>query len=277
MTFASTYSILLQKVFTQGVFEFNSRTSTKIKVHPGGYSFLIDLSEGFLPLITLRKTFPKSAAAEVAWFLSGSQDVSWLKKYAPLWNDFTEEGTTQVLNSYGHRWRVHFGRDQIQEALTLLQEDPSSRQVCVSAWDPRIDGLKGPKVKNIPCPTHFTFSILNRTLHSSLFLRSSDIFVGLPYDVMGHALLMDAFVWELGGLSLGTLHVTLAHAHLYEAHWEMTEAALFKNFSGTLAIPFPKFGVTKILQNPDYYVQCIKESCEKVSWPELNLKPKIIL
>jgi thymidylate synthase len=231
LPFFDVYGALLAWVF-EGPTEVNRRTGVKIRVGRGGTSFRVDLSDGLLPTIGYRKTFPRSAAAETAWYLLGHRDVSFINKYAPLWDKFTENLFDEqgdlyhgVRSAYGYRWRRHFKRDQLALAMEALRRDPSDRRCYVSAWDPSLDGLGATGQLNVPCPTAFSLSVLEGELHSSITLRSSDLFVGLPYDVMGHALLMDAVAHELR-IRPGVMHVTLAHAHLYEMHWDMVVESL---------------------------------------------------
>lgn len=278
--FYDAYGAILAWVF-EGRVETNERTGVKVRVGRGGTSFRVDLSDGVLPTIGFRKTFPRSAAAEVAWYLQGLREVDFIRQYAPLWDKFVEpievdgailEG---VAAAYGYRWRHHFKRDQIGEAIEALRRDPSDRRVFISAWDPAVDGLGTVGQRNVPCPTNFTLSVHNRELHSSLFLRSSDIFVGLPYDVMGHALLMDAIAQELGGLSLGVMHVTLAHAHLYEPHWQMTEEA-FREAPVVPQLYLPGWSVSRIEFDPHGYVAAVAVEAKAHPWPTFSPKPHVV-
>lgn len=277
-TFEEPYLTLLQTVYDDGVTEVNSRTGSAVKVHPGGTSFALDLSDRLLPVPGVRRVFPKSAAAEIAWFISGSRDVTWLRQYAPLWDKFVEDDGVTIEAGYGHRWRHHFGRDQLGLAIQALRDNPSDRRINISAWDPGYDGLGAQGQKNVPCPTNFTLSILEGRLHSSLFIRSSDLFVGLPYDVMGHALLMDAVACELNLFGLGTMHVTMAHPHIYQAHWSMVEHILDVVASFGAEKPLlPGWSITMIEHRPDAYVQFVKELGQAVRQPEYNPKPEVIV
>lgn len=273
LPFHSHYRQLLATLLREGVSEVNQRTNQGIKVIPGGVGFRIDLSDGMVPVPGTRKVYPATAAAEIAWFLRGTKNLAWLREYTSIWDKFTEEDGHMVKNAYGYRWRVHFGRDQIELALAALRNDLSSRQVVVCAWDPANDGL-GMQSKNFPCPTHFTLNVVNNRLHSAFFLRSSDVFVGLPYDVMGHAFLMDMFAAELG-LQLGVLHVTLAHAHLYQVHYEMAERSI--TGSGFVD-PMLLLGrsLKYAMESPEVYVQEIKNAQIATMWPDYNPKPEVI-
>lgn len=230
------YRGLLTELVNHGVEELNARTSTRIKMLQGAHSFKLDLRSGRMPLPGNRRYYPRVAAAEVAWQLMGTRDPSFIVGKAPkMWEKFIEyeevrlggrdadddDEVKQVAvlkTAYGWRWREAFGRDQLALLVDALRDDPTNRQLYVSAWDPRSDGLGGPQPKNIPCPVGFSVSRFLDDLHMSVFVRSSDVFVGLPYDVMGYALTLDAIAATVG-CRPATLHFTLAHPHLYEPHW----------------------------------------------------------
>lgn len=310
MPFYDVYGALLAWVF-QAPVEANERTGTRVRVGRGGTAFRVDLSDGMLPTIGYRKTFPRSAAAEVAWYIRGEQDATFITKYAPLWDKFVEEipyssdvlslsdplapapnvrfrtrmqGDRKVVDglpfflgvksAYGYRWRRHFGRDQIRLAVEALRKDPTDRRVYVSAWDPAEDGLGEQGQKNVPCPASFTFSITGGELHSSLFLRSSDVFVGLPYDVMGHALLMDAVAHELK-IRPGVMHVTMAHVHLYESHWDLAAEAL-RQEPVVPKLWLPGWSLSQIEAAPDDYVARYADDAKQFEWPTYSPRPEVV-
>lgn len=313
MPFYDVYGAILAWVL-QAPAELNERTGVRVKVGRGGTAFRVDLSDGFLPTIGYRKTFPKSAAAEVAWYIRGEQDATFIRQYAPLWDKFVERlpfdvetvdphepvpaslsietidlqpiGSREVQrvagqsyfegvkSAYGYRWRRHFGRDQIRLSVEALRKDPSDRRVYVSAWDPAEDGLGEQGQRNVPCPASFTFSVTGGELHSSLFLRSSDVFVGLPYDVMGHALLMDAVAHELK-LRPGVMHVTLAHAHLYESHWDLTVEALRQD-PVVPDMQLPGWTLSQIERAPDDYVVRYADDARQHAWPKYSPRPEVV-
>lgn len=276
-SFADTYFGLLEWVL-QSTKEINTRTKTRVRVGRGGTAFRIDLHDGVLPTVGCRKTFPKSAAAETAWFLLGEQSTVFISTYTQLWNKFVDEigpNNFGVTAAYGYRWRTHFGRDQLQLAIDALRKDPSDRRCYISAWDPSTDGCGAENQKNVPCPVGFSLHVQGGELHSSMALRSSDVFVGLPYDVMGHALLMDAVATELG-VTPGIMHFTLAHAHLYEHHWEMAREALQQ----TPVVPqmkLPSWSVKQIVKDPDKYVIHYGETSQLWNWPKFNPRPFLVI
>ncbi len=259
----------------------NRRTGVRVAVLPDAFdSFSVDLRDGTLPLPGNRRMHPKTAAAEVAWFLSGEQSVAWLRKHAPIWDKFVEEDGVTVDGAYGYRWRRHFGRDQVDLAIAALRADATDRRVLVSAWDPAGDGLGTPS-RCVPCPTHFTLAVDTThedteawSLNMAVFVRSSDVFVGLPYDVMGHALLLNVFAVDLG-LRPGVMHFTLAHPHLYESHLEMAIESLRQPVMADLPT-IPEWSVRGVEDRPDDYVQAVADrALSKVQHP-FNPRPEVV-
>ena len=217
------YHCLLQDILSQDETE-NQRTNTKIKAMPNrviGYTL-----QRTLPLINTRRMFPVTALAELCWTLSGERKLDWLQKYTKMWNDFANENN-EIEAAYGYRWRFMFGRDQLLNGVNALKKDPSDRQIFISAWDNRQDGLGNHWTSNVPCPTSFCVNIINNKVNMAVFLRSSDTIVGLPYDMLMYSLLLIAITNELRqtipSLSIGRIDAMLSHAHIYSAHYSIAE------------------------------------------------------
>lgn len=271
--FADVYRNLLIWIMASEE-EVNERTGRKVRVGRGGTSFRVDLSNRILPTCGLRKTFPKSAAAETAWYLAGTQDVTWMRQHAPFWDKFVEADGKTIKSAYGYRWREHFGRDQIDLAILALKKDPSDRRVYVSAWDPAEDGLGKGGQRNVPCPVSFTLSITDKQLHSTLTIRSSDVVVGLPYDVMGHAFLLDSIAASLG-VDLGVMQVSLAHAHIYEDHYEIANICIGQR-AVVPQMEMPRWTVEEVEFQKDRYVDMIRLQAQAHDWPSYNPKPFVV-
>ena len=313
-SFHEVYYGLLTDLLHHGVTETNARTKTDIKMLQGAFSFKLDLSNGKLPVAGNRRYFPHVSAAEVAWQFMGTKDPTFILKHAPkLWSKFIEEepyeqdfelqgqlgregGMRQVLKTaYGWRWREAFGRDQLALAVKELTENPTNRQLWVQAWDPRSDGLGGPQPKNIPCPLGFSVSRFQDDIHMSVFVRSSDVFVGLPYDVMAYGLTLDAIAASVG-CRPATMHFTLAHPHLYKPHWNMAractgvgypsntgawrEAKEFEGASTTWARDvqpnLPGWDIQAIVDAPDAYVSIVKALGQRTRQNSWNPLPEVI-
>jgi len=221
--FDEQYKQAIWEIINQGYEEYNERTGHKTKIIPG---ITFHLDDGF-PLLTLRKIPIKVFVAEQIWFLTGSnRPDEFLRKFTKIWDDFTEEDGT-IAAAYGHRWRKHFGRDQIGYLVNHLKEQPGSRHAVVIAWDPTDDGLGcGTKKKNVPCPYTFTVNIIGNRLHIHSIIRSNDMILGCPHDVAGFALLQYILAAKLG-VKPGRLTHSISNAHVYDIHyktaWEILE------------------------------------------------------
>ena len=285
-TFPQAFRRLLTETMAYGSVEVNERTGVEIRALEGGHSFKLNLADGRLPVIGCRKLFPYVAAAEVAWFMTGSKSPAFLREHdVKIWDKFVEpDGLVDA--AYGYRWRFAFDRDQVALAAMALATNPTDRRVWVQAWDPRVDGLGASGQRNVPCPIGFTFSIVTspdgmKRLQSSLFIRSSDVFVGLPYDVMGHAMLMEVVaetVRQLRGepIGTGTMHVTLAHPHIYSKHYDMAREALEQDLVTRGPLMY-RASIDDVRYWPSSFVKRYREAAKTVPWPEFNPRPEIVV
>lgn len=248
------YMTLLESLLTSDFEEKNERTGANIKLIPPT-TIQLDLSDNCLPTIGVRKTNPRTAAVEMTWFLQGEQNLSHLHKYnCHIWDKFTTNGS--VTSAYGYRMRRYFTFDQLKMAASRLCFNPTDRQVIVQLWSALDLGVS---TESKPCPTHFQLTTLprnpagDRYLNMSVYMRSSDVFVGLPYDIMGFAMLMKMFTDQLG-TDMGYLTFFLGHPHLYEAHWDMAKEAL-KSPIYEPSLPFPEYNLDTATLYPDAYIK----------------------
>ncbi len=274
-SYSDQYHDLLFQIMNHGIEEKNERTGHVIRALPN-MGITVDLSDQCVPVPGNRKVFPKSAAAEACWFLSGERDVTWMAKHAPIWNKFTEADGLTIKAAYGYRWRDHFGKDQIDYAIDRLILDNSDRRVVVMSWDPGLDLFDLP-AKNVPCPLGFTLNVIDGKLNMMAPLRSSDVFVGLPYDVMTHSFLLAAFARKLQ-VNLGSVHFPLAHAHIYDSHFEMAEHSLRHKSQAVTCTAVPLWGASfdAGMLDRDGFVEWIKLMSADASWPDYNPLPEVI-
>lgn len=277
VTMHEAYEDLLMDLYHEGCEEVNHRTGVNITMLRGGHSFKVELDR--LPVPGNRRYWPRAAAAETAWQFMGTKDPTFILKHAPkMWSKFVEDG--ELKTAYGHRWREHFGRDQLDLAMGELMNNPTNRQLYLSAWDPATDGLGAPSLpKNIPCPVGFSLNSVGTKLHCSMFLRSSDVFMGLPYDVMGYALTVDAIAASCG-LRPGTLHVTMAHPHYYEPHKKYVHDCLHngrhKTWTTGVEPQLPAWTVDEILRDPEFYVNYVGRLASRVNRNNWNPAPELV-
>lgn len=129
-------------------------------------------------------------------------------------------------NIYGvqwRRWQTTDGQyiDQIQNVLDTLRNNPDSRRIIVSAWNPE----EVPTMALPPCHTMFQFYVQNGKLSCQLYQRSGDAFLGIPFNISSYALLTILIAREVG-LELGEFIHTVGDAHIYVNHIEQVKEQL---------------------------------------------------
>ena len=190
-----------------------------------GYQMRFDLSEGF-PVLTTKKLHLRSIIHELLWFLQGDTNIRYLKENGvSIWDDWAdEEGNLGPV--YGYQWRswpAPDGRhiDQIATVVEQIKNNPNSRRMIVSAWNPAlVDDMALP-----PCHAMFQFYVADGKLSCQLYQRSADIFLGVPFNIASYALLT-MMVAQVCGLQAGEFIHTLGDAHLYSNHFEQARLQL---------------------------------------------------
>ncbi len=283
--FAQHYTQLLTRFVRGWCTEttVNERTGAEIHFIPEGFTMNFPI-EHILPTISVRRTFPRTAAVENMWVLTGSPSLTRLHQHGiHIWDNFVDEDG-DVSTAYGWRYRNYFHRDQLKMAIEHLSEQPTSRQVWISAWDPGRDGLGDDPSPNFPCPVGFNVHRSKEGLHSTLVMRSSDVFMGLPYDVMGHAYLLAAIAASIDPeLDVVSMQVVLAHPHLYSCHIDMAREALAQEqiYLRTAMNPWiklPRWNTRRIVRYHKEYVTMIEQELKQViTWPMHHCRPEVVL
>lgn len=166
------------------------------------------------PVLTIpeRKLNYRFAAAEAEWILRGSDRLADLEPYNARMAGFSDDGET-LAGAYGVRFVA-----QLDHVVSKLREDPNTRQATMTTWIPN------PRPsKDIPCTVALDFKIREGRLNTHVFMRSSDLWFGLPYDVFAFTMMTCRVAERLNVdqppgvfLGLGTLFITAASSHLYE-------------------------------------------------------------
>jgi thymidylate synthase len=111
--------------------------------------------------------------------------------------------------------------DQIKEVVAGIKHNPDSRRLVVSAWN--VADL--PKMALAPCHTLFQFYVAEGKLSCSLYQRSADVFLGVPFNIASYALLT-MMIAQVTGLEPGEFVHTIGDAHLYNNHLEQARLQL---------------------------------------------------
>jgi thymidylate synthase len=183
-------------------------------IHNGNTLELIDFSSRIdmhFPVVTNRnrKLGYRFLAAEARWILNGDDRVATIEPYSPIIAKFSDDGE-RFFGAYGPRIA-----DQMRYIVATLLADPHSRQAVATIWRP-----SPPKSKDIPCTVSVQFLIRDDQLFCIDTMRSSDLWLGWPYDVFNFSMLSASLVLVLRehgmkDLDLGWLTVNAGSQHLY--------------------------------------------------------------
>lgn len=118
-------------------------------------------------------------------------------------------------NVYGKQWRNFNGVDQLKNVIEQIKENPSSRRLIVSSWNPaEVDTMALP-----PCHSLFQFYVSDGKLSCQLYQRSGDVFLGVPFNIASYSLLTILIAKECN-LRVGEFVHTLGDAHIYNNHFD---------------------------------------------------------
>lgn len=187
-----------------------------------GRYLTFDLTEGF-PLLTTKKTHWKSIVEELLWIIRGESNIRSLQaNKVTIWDEWADENG-ELGPVYGVQWR-HWGEDQLKKVIDQIKNNPNSRRLIVSAWNAdKIEEMALP-----PCHIMFQFYVNNGNLECQMYQRSSDVFLGLPFNIASYALLTH-MVAQVTGLKATKLNIIIGDAHLYSNHIEQANKMLERN------------------------------------------------
>lgn len=237
------YLFGLKEVLEKGELR-KTRNSNTISLF--GLKLDFDISESF-PLLTTKKVYWKGVVEELLWFLKGDTNSKHLEeKNINIWkgnssrefldsvslNDY-EEGECGPI--YGFQWR-HFnaeykgsninyegkGVDQLQNCIDLINNDPKSRRIFMSAWNPeQLDQMCLP-----PCHVSYQFYVSEKDeLSCILYQRSGDMFLGVPFNIASVSLLVYIIAF-ITNKKPKKVTLMIGDAHIYEDHIEQVKIQL---------------------------------------------------
>jgi dihydrofolate reductase / thymidylate synthase len=221
-----------------------------------------------VPIMTTKTLYLKGIVWELIWFLQGNTDAKWLSdKKVHIWDGNTskeylekkgldyEEG--QLGPGYGHQW-VNWGGDwkthtgginQIKNIIDILRKDPTSRRAVLSAWNVAdLDAMALP-----PCHILYTFKVTDhdkdvKRLNCKVTIRSNDMFLGHPFNIMSTCILTILLSRTLGMLP-GKISIAITDAHIYLNHVKQVNKQLMRQ-----PLKFPLLEINKDIVDYD----CLK-------------------
>lgn len=152
-----------------------------------------------------------SAIGELLWYLSGSNCLEFIGKYAPAYADDATEGV--IHGAYGPRlFHMHGQINQVDNVCRLLNCRRGSRRAVIQLFDARDIATYH---KEIPCTTSLQFLLRDGNLHLSVTLRSNDAYFEIPHDIFCFTMLQEMMARRLN-VELGSYYHYVGSMHMYE-------------------------------------------------------------
>lgn len=229
-------------------------------------TIVFKLNEGF-PLLTTKKMFFRAIVEELLFFIRGDTNSKLLEqKGINIWKGNTErefldkhsfpyeEGMMGPM--YGWIWRFtgyeydkdtgkyrgerRGGFDQLLNVIDLLKRDPYSRRIMMTTYNPDY------AEQGVLYPCHsivLQFYVEHNRLHLFCYNRSSDLFLGLPFNIASTSILF-MLIAKITGYEVGELTLSLGDCHIYEGHLSIVREQLQR-----IPFKFPQLWINKELNN----------------------------
>lgn len=176
---------------------------------------------------------------ELCYFLAGRTDLESIYYYSKFWGKISDDGKT-VNSAYGHRLFYALNKHyetQINYAIKTLLADQFTRKAVLPIYNPD----DAHESRDNPCTMFLQFVVRNNKLECFTFMRSNDVWLGLPYDVAFFALVQQVVYTALRNfwpkLELGSYHHHVTSMHVYEENFQGIEACAKERFNNTVFVP----------------------------------------
>lgn len=220
----SAYKALVDTIYYNGIW---TDTNVRTKYADGtpatykavaGIFFKLDNSKDDAFLLTTKHVAWKAAVKEMYWiYIMQSNKVKDLQDMGvEIWTPWKKEDGS-IGPAYGAIIsKPTFGyKNQLEYVVETLKKDPNSRRVMINLWD--IDNL--PEMALTPCCYNLLFNILDGKLYMQLNIRSSDVALGLPFNIFQFQVLHKLIAHECK-VEPADMIVMISNLHYYDRHEE---------------------------------------------------------
>ena len=262
------YLNLIEDILNYGEL-FNGRNGSTKAIF--GSCMYFNLENNTIPILTTKQMAWRTCAKELFWFIKGSTSNRELQQQnVKIWNanasrefldsrGLTEYPENDLGPIYGFQWR-HFnanyrgcdskyvgaGVDQLQSIIDTLKnpDTRNSRRLILTAWNPcQLDKMALP-----PCHLLCQFNVTkDKYLSCSLYQRSGDVGLGVPFNIMSYSLLT-YLVARCTGLEPYEFIYNLGNAHIYSEHIDLLKQQIERKPND-----FPKIKINKESGNIEDY------------------------
>lgn len=254
------YLQLCQEVIENGTWVLNERTGKRCLTSIGHFmKFDLSGTDAF-PILTTKKMAYKPMIAEKLGFIRAVDNAKDFRDLGcKIWDanangsrhwieNPNRKGLDDLGRIYGvqaRKWKSPTGEeiDQLGNAVDKIIKRIDDRRLIVTHWNPaELDQMALP-----PCHLLYQFGIVDDYLHLSLYQRSADIPLGIPFNIASYSLLLK-LVAEIAGLKVGTFSHTIHNAHIYEDQLEPLYTQLERLPKSSPRLILPKVKSLKCLE-----------------------------
>jgi thymidylate synthase len=179
---------------------------------------------------------PFSCLGELCWYLSGTNDFDFISFYVRRKDTDNEAG--QIFGGYGPRLFGLRGNDQIEQVTRLLRGNPQSRRAAVQLFEA---GDLAEYHADIPCTCTLQFMIRNERLDMLTYMRSNDVYLGMPHDIFCFTMMQELLARSLS-VEIGNYKHMVGSLHLYDEKQELAQQFLDEGLQST-KVPMPAMPV----------------------------------
>ena len=279
------YLQLLEKILNNGSPK-KGRNGTILSLF--GERLEFDISDKF-PLLTTKKMFWKGIVGELLWFLNANTDSKKLENNGVrIWQGNSSReyldsiGLTEYKEGdcgpiYGFQWRnfngTYYGTekdyvktgdgvDQLKEIIRLIKNEPNSRRIFMSGWNP----TQMKQMALPPCHVSYQFYVQNGELSCQMYQRSGDMFLGVPFNIASTALLT-YIIANITNLKPKKIILIIGDAHIYSEHVNAVQKQLTRKPK-----PFCKLHIKKKKENPEDFEKSDFELIDYESYGRIPAK-----
>ena len=233
---------VIEEVFKSGTFICPSRGPAKELS-----GILLELKN---PLARISRTESRgklfSCLGELLWYLSKNKDADYIKYYISQYSESADNG--EIFGAYGPCLFDWDNVNQFAKARELLHTNPASRRAVIQLFDHN-DLVE--QHSDVPCTCNLQFMVRHGKLHFIVFMRSNDVYLGLPHDIFCFTMLQEIMARDLG-LELGTYKHMVGSLHIYVDDKQKVQGFLSEGWqpTKTLMPPMP-------LSNPWPSIKCV--------------------
>lgn len=213
------YPLLCKLLMEKGV--LSESRNGRVRVAPGPTVIKIKQPWERVLLDPYRDANPIFHLLEAVWMLAGRNDVDFVTRFNSNMASFSDDGST-FNAAYGHRWRYHFGFDQLEKVIDMLSADPNDRRTVITMWDPAdLNKI----TKDVACNLQIMPRIIDGALEFTTTNRSNDLIWGLCGANAVHLSFLQEWMAGALGLRVGSWNHLTNNLHIYEHHWDLARRA----------------------------------------------------